>query len=83
MGIVAPCLTIPFFRVPGRQAYRELRLFASQATRATKTSKPGAPVLMAPKLDAVLAADVGCFATYIMKQSVVLITSFIPPTSRQ
>lgn len=58
-------------------------MFASQATRATKTSKPGAPVLMAPKLEAVLAADVGCFATYIMKQGVVLITSFIPPTSRQ
>ena len=54
-----------FFGIPGRQAYRELRLFASQATRAMKTSKPGAPVLMDPKLDAVLAAaDVGCFATY-------------------
>lgn len=71
-----------------RRAYRELRLFASQATRAMKTSKPGAPVLMDPKLDAVLAAaDVGCFATYIMKQGGVLvprkITSFIPPTSRQ
>lgn len=76
------------FGIPGRQAYRELRLFASQATRAMKTSKPGAPVLMDPKLDAVLAAaDVGCFATYIMKQGGVLvprkITSFIPPTSRQ
>ncbi|MDH1963512.1 replication endonuclease, partial [Klebsiella quasipneumoniae] len=63
-----------FFGIPGRQAYRELRLFASQATRATKTSKPGAPVLMDPKLDAVLAAaDVGCFATYIMKQGGVLV----------
>ncbi|CAM8224916.1 Replication protein A [Klebsiella michiganensis] len=63
-----------FFGIPGRQAYRELRLFASQATRAMKTSKPGAPVLMDPKLDAVLAAaDVGCFATYIMKQGGVLI----------
>ncbi len=39
-----------------------------------KTSKPGAPVLMDPKLDAVLAAaDVGCFATYIMKQGGVLV----------
>ncbi|EJV1070580.1 replication endonuclease [Klebsiella oxytoca] len=63
-----------FFGIPGRQAYRELRLFASQATRAMKTSKPGAQVLMDPKLDAVLAAaDVGCFATYIMKQGGVLV----------
>lgn len=63
-----------FFGIPGRQAYRELRLFASQATRAMKTSKPGAPVFMDPKLDAVLAAaDVGCFATYIMKQGGVLV----------
>lgn len=40
-----------------------------------KTSKPGAPVLMDPKLDALLAAaaDVGCFATYIMKQGGVLV----------
>ncbi len=39
-----------------------------------ETSKPGAPVLMYPKLDAVLAAaDVGCFATYIMKQGGVLV----------
>lgn len=28
---------------------------------------------MAPKLDAALAADVGCFATYIMKQAGVLV----------
>lgn len=63
-----------FFGIPGRQAYRELRLFASQASRAMKASKPGAPVLMDPKLDAVLAAaDVGCFATYIMKQGGVLV----------
>lgn len=63
-----------FFGIPGRQAYRDLRLFASQAARAMKTSKPGAPVLMDPKLDAVLAAaDVGCFATYIMKQGGVLV----------
>lgn len=73
-----------FLGIPSRQAYRELRLFTSQASRATKTSKPDAPVLMDPKLDAVLAAtDVGCFAPYIMKQGVVLITSFILPTSRQ
>lgn len=63
-----------FFGIPGRQAYRELRLFASQASRAMKASKPGAPVLVDPKLDAVLAAaDVGCFATYIMKQGGVLV----------
>ncbi|HEC2625631.1 TPA: replication endonuclease [Raoultella planticola] len=63
-----------FFGIPGRQAYRELRLFASQATRAMKDAKPGAPVLQDPKLDAVLAAaDVGCFATYITKQGGVLV----------
>ena len=88
MGIAAPRTAIPFFGIPSRQAYRELRLFTSLASRATKTSKPDAAVLMDPKLDAVLAAaDVGCFATYIMKQVGVLVprknTSFIPPTSRQ
>ncbi len=47
---------------------------AAWASRAMKTSKPGALVLMDPKLDAVLAAaDVGCFATYIMKQGGVLV----------
>ncbi|WP_323083043.1 replication endonuclease [Klebsiella quasipneumoniae] len=63
-----------FFGIPGRQAYRELRLFASQAVRSMKDAKPGAPVLQDPKLDAVLAAaDVGCFATYITKQGGVLV----------
>lgn len=63
-----------FFGIPGRQAYRELRLLASQANRMTGDKKPGAPVLENASLDAVLAAaDVGCFATYIMKQGGVLV----------
>lgn len=74
MGIAAPSTAIPFFGIPSRQAYRELRLFTSLASRATKTSKPDAAVLMDSKLDAVLAAaDVGCFATYIIKQVGVLV----------
>lgn len=63
-----------FFGIPGRQAYRELRLLASQAGRAQSDKKAGAPVLADARLDAVLAAaDVGCFATYIMKQGGVLV----------
>ncbi|MDV2903793.1 replication endonuclease [Phytobacter diazotrophicus] len=63
-----------FFGIPGRQAYRELRLLAGQAERRQDGSKAGAPVLVNPRLDAVLAAaDVGCFATYIMKQGGVLV----------
>lgn len=63
-----------FFGIPSRQAYRELRLFAGQASRSQPDSKPGAPVLFNPRLDAVLAAaDVGCFATYITKQGGVLV----------
>ncbi|XWJ90638.1 replication endonuclease [Phytobacter ursingii] len=63
-----------FFGIPGRQAYRELRLLAGQAERRQDGSKAGAPVLANPRLDAVLAAaDVGCFATYIMKQGGVLV----------
>ncbi|WP_213714986.1 replication endonuclease [Cedecea lapagei] len=63
-----------FFGIPGRQAYRELRLLASQAGREQLTKKAGAPVLEDARLDAVLAAaDVGCFATYIMKQGGVLV----------
>ncbi|MBF4113326.1 replication endonuclease [Enterobacter cloacae] len=65
-----------FFGIPGRQAYRELRLLAGQAARAQGDKKAGAPVLDNPRLDAVLAAaDVGCFATYIMKQGGVLVPS--------
>ena len=61
-----------FFGIPSRQAYRELRLLAGQHARTG--TKPGAPVLADPRLDAVLAAaDVGCFATYITKQGGVLI----------
>ncbi|MFP2421604.1 replication endonuclease [Pseudescherichia vulneris] len=63
-----------FFGIPGRQAYRELRLLAGQAGRAQGEKKAGAPVLENPRLDAVLAAaDAGCFATYIMKQGGVLV----------
>ncbi|WP_336993838.1 replication endonuclease [Lelliottia amnigena] len=63
-----------FFGIPGRQAYRELRLLAGQAARAQGDKKTGAPVLENPRLDAVMAAaDAGCFATYIMKQGGVLV----------
>lgn len=63
-----------FFGIPGRQAYRELRLLAGQAARAQGDKKAGAPVLENVRLDAVLAAaDAGCFATYIMKQGGVLV----------
>ncbi|HHQ6009570.1 TPA: replication endonuclease [Enterobacter hormaechei subsp. steigerwaltii] len=63
-----------FFGIPGRQAYRELRLLAGQAGRVQGDKKAGAPVLENPRLDAVLAAaDAGCFATYIMKQGGVLV----------
>lgn len=63
-----------FFGIPGRQAYRELRLLAGQAARAQGDKKAGTPVLENARLDAVLAAaDAGCFATYIMKQGGVLV----------
>ncbi|HIA0778439.1 TPA: replication endonuclease [Salmonella enterica subsp. enterica] len=63
-----------FFGIPGRQAYRELRLLAGQAARVQGERNVGAPVLDNPRLDAVLAAaDAGCFATYIMKQGGVLV----------
>jgi hypothetical protein len=63
-----------FFGIPGRQAYRELRLLAGQAARQSNGKKAGAQVLADVRLDAVLAAaDVGCFATYIMKQGGVLV----------
>ncbi|MCM7406414.1 replication endonuclease [Enterobacter cloacae] len=63
-----------FFGIPGRQAYRELRLLAGQAVRAQGDKKACAPVLENARLDAVLAAaDAGCFATYIMKQGGVLV----------
>ena len=63
-----------FFGIPERQAYRELRLLAGQAARQQADKKAGTPVLDNPRLDAVqAAADVGCFATYIMKQGGVLV----------
>jgi hypothetical protein len=69
MGIAHRVQQFRFFGIPGRQAYRELRLLAGQAARNQSDSKAGAAVLDNPRLDAVLAAaDAGCFATYIMKQ---------------
>ncbi len=63
-----------FFGIPGRQAYRELRLLASQAARASSDKKACAQVLEDSRLDAVLAAaDAGCFASYITKQGGVLV----------
>lgn len=63
-----------FFGIPGRQAYRELRLLAGQAARQQSDKKAGAQVLADARLDAVLAAaDAGCFATYITKQGGVLV----------
>ncbi|HHB8917703.1 TPA: replication endonuclease [Klebsiella pneumoniae] len=79
-----------FFGIPGRQAYRELRLLAGRARRDLPPVKQKSgeqltpellaalanarPVINNPSLDAVLAAaDVGCFATYIMKQGGVLV----------
>lgn len=63
-----------FFGIPGRQAYRELRLLASQAARANSDKKACAQVLEDSRLDAVLAAaDAGCFASYITKQGGVLV----------
>lgn len=59
-----------FFGIPGRQAYRELRLLAGQAARAKGDKKAATPVLENARLD---AADTGCFATYIMKQGGVLV----------
>jgi len=54
--------------------YLELRLLAGQALRNQGDKKAGAPVLENAQMDAVLAAaDVGCFATYIMKQGSVLV----------
>lgn len=63
-----------FFGIPGRQAYRELRLLSGQSARSASSKKPGTPVFADPRLDAVAAAaDVGCFGSYIMKQGGVLI----------
>ncbi|WP_353047017.1 hypothetical protein [Escherichia coli] len=60
-----------FFGIPGRQAYRELRLLAGQAARQQGDKKAGAPVLDNPRLDAILAAaDCWLFLPpYIMKQA--------------
>lgn len=62
-----------FFGIPGRHAYRELRLLAGLAVGVQGGKKAGAPVLENARLDAVLAAaDAGYFAIQIMKQGGVL-----------
>lgn len=62
---------------PPISVYRELRKLSNQITTRQKidsTFKRGAPLLVDPAMDAVCAAaDVGCFATYIIRQGGVLI----------
>lgn len=59
-----------FFGIPSRQVWRELRRLACQMERNPK----GPQKLKDPAMDNVLvAADVGCFASYIMKQGGVLV----------
>lgn len=62
---------------PPITVYRELRKLSNQVTAQKKianTFKRGAPLLADPAMDAVCAAaDVGCFATYIIRQGGVLI----------
>ncbi len=58
-----------FFGIPSRQVWRELRRLAGQMSRNPKAPNR----LDNEQLDAVLvAADTGCFASYIMKQGGVL-----------
>ncbi|EHU7964875.1 TPA: replication endonuclease, partial [Escherichia coli] len=59
-----------FFGLPSRQVWREFRRLAGQMARNPK----GPQALTNPKADALLvAADTGCFASYIMHQGGVLI----------
>lgn len=59
-----------FFGIPSRQVWRELRRLACQMQR----NPDGPQKLKDPAMDDVLvAADAGCFASYIMKQGGVLI----------
>lgn len=59
-----------FFGIPSRQAYRELRRLAVQMSR----QKDGPKALPDKAMDNVLvAADAGCFASYISNQGGVLI----------
>lgn len=59
-----------FFGIPSRQVWRELRRLACQMER----NPDGPQKLKDPAMDNVLvAADVGCFASYIMKQGGVLV----------
>lgn len=59
-----------FFGIPSRQAYRELRRLAVQMAR----QKDGPKALPDKAMDNVLvAADAGCFASYISSQGGVLI----------
>ncbi|EBF0867824.1 replication endonuclease [Salmonella enterica] len=59
-----------FFGIPSRQVWRELRRLACQMAR----TPDGPQKLKDPAMDDVLvAADAGCFASYITKQGGVLI----------
>ncbi|EKN6222675.1 replication endonuclease [Yersinia enterocolitica] len=62
---------------PPVTVWRELRKLSNQLITTLKISgtyQSGKPLLLDPAMDAVTAAaDVGCFATYIMKQGGVLI----------
>ncbi|ELK9808120.1 replication endonuclease [Salmonella enterica] len=59
-----------FFGIPSRQVWRELRRLACQMER----NPDGPQKLKDPAMDNVLvAADMGCFASYIMKQGGVLV----------
>ncbi|MCK0948661.1 replication endonuclease [Enterobacter hormaechei subsp. steigerwaltii] len=62
---------------PPVSVYRELRKLSNQLTNQRKianTFKRGEAMLADPEMDAVCAAaDVGCFATYILRQGGVLI----------
>ncbi|MGF2651557.1 replication endonuclease [Serratia marcescens] len=59
-----------FFGIPSRQVWRELRRLACQMAR----TPDGPQALPDPAMDDVLvAADAGCFASYITKQGGVLI----------
>ncbi|EFT0409648.1 replication endonuclease [Salmonella enterica] len=59
-----------FFGIPSRQVWRELRRLASQLQR----NPQGPQKLKDPAMDSVMvAADAGCFASYITKQGGVLV----------
>ncbi|MGQ7114863.1 hypothetical protein ACUOFC_55720, partial [Escherichia sp. TWPC-MK] len=65
-----------FFGIPGRQAYRELRLLAGQAARQQGDKKAGAPVLDDPRLDAILAAAAGVYHIFHIQRVSVFVHQF-------